>query len=198
MSGRFLFLQNTVGLPPAITDPPNGHEIVILDQYAFAPASLDGIEGLLLSQHLDERHLTEHRDTLDTYLGEGGAVAVMGPVALPFLTYLTPHEPVGTGRRDDWLLELGSAHPIMAGVDPDDLIYRKGVVGFWARGTIAPPDDAEALTRFPTSGLVADWAWSRPAGGRLFVHPGNDVWGYAGDGTSAARVFSQLLDWMIG
>ena len=197
MSGRFLFLQNTVGLPTAIADPPIGHEIAVLDQYALSPKNLDGIDGLLLGQHLDERHLTEHRDTLDAYLEQGGAIAVMGPVALPFLTHLAPHEPVGTGRRDDWLLELGAAHPIMAGVDPDDLTYRKGVVGFWARGSIAPPDGAHALTRFTASGVVADWAWSPPAGGRLFVHPGNDVWGYAGDGTTAARVFPQLLDWMM-
>lgn len=198
MSGRFLFLQNTVGVPGAITAPPNGHEIVILDQYELAPASLSQIDGLLLGQHLDERHLAEHRSMLDAYLAQGGAIAVMGPVALPCLTHLTPHQPVGTGRRDDWLLEMGSVHPVTAGVDPDDLTYRRGVVGFWARGSIAPPDGAQVLTRFAASGVVADWAWSPRGGGRLYVHPGNDVWGYAGDGTSAARVFPQLLDWMIG
>lgn len=53
-----------------------------------------------------------------------------------------------------------------------------------------------ALTRFARSGRGVDLAWQRPGGGRLFLHPGNDVWGYAFDPTPAARVFPQLLAWM--
>jgi len=196
MSGRFLFLKNTVGTPEAIAAPPAGHRIDFLDQYAFTPDALTGMDALLLGQHLDEHHLGGFRTALDGFLDGGGGIAVMGPVARPFLTVLSPHLAIGNGHRDDWVLKNAADHPLMDGVDAQDLTWRKGVVGFWARGTIAPHPSATVLTRFAATGAVADWVWVTPRGGKLFVHPGNDVWGYAGEPNTSARVFPQLLDWM--
>jgi len=196
MSGRFLFLKNTVGTPKAISAPPGAHRIDILDQYAFTPDALTGKDAILLGQHLDEHHLSGFKAILDGFFEDGGGIAVMGPVARPFLTVLSPHLAVGNGQRDDWVLENAADHPLMHEVDAHDLTYRKGVVGFWARGTIAPHPGATVLTRFAATGAVADWAWEKENGGRLYVHPGNDVWGYAGEPNSSARVFPQLLDWM--
>lgn len=195
MTGRFLFLKNTVGTPGAIAAPPGGHAVTILEQADFSPKALRGVDGLLLGQHLDEFHLAGFRDELDGYLAQGGAIAVMGPVAVPYLRGLCAHRAQGEGRRDDWLLEMAEDHPVTRGVAADDLTFRKGVVGFWARGTIAAPAGAQILTRFAATGAPADWVWTG-SGGKLFVHPGNDVWGYTSDPNSSARVFAQLLDWM--
>ena len=196
MSGRFLFLKNTVDTPGAIAEPPNGHQITILDQYSFDPAALRNVDGLLLGQHLDERHLGAFRISLDAFLDQGGRVAVMGPIVLPFMTCLVPHRPEGDGHREDWLLEVANDHPVSKGVSADDLTYRKGVVGFWARGCIAPPTEAVILTQFQKTGAPVDWVWDSGTGGKLFVHPGNDVWGYAKEPNTSAQVFPQLLDWM--
>lgn len=196
MSGRFLFPKNTVGTPKAITDPPNGHRIDIIDQYKFTPGALSDTQALLLGQHLDEHHLQGMHPALDAFLIEGGGIAIMGPVALPPITFLSPHRIAGHGHRDDWILEMAHDHPVMEGVAVDDLTFRKGVVGFWARGTITPHENAQVLTRFATTGAAADWVWESGKGGKLFVHPGNDVWGYASEPNSSARVFPQLLDWL--
>ncbi|WP_375552393.1 hypothetical protein [Rhodophyticola porphyridii] len=196
MSGRFLFLKNTVGTPGAIAAPPNGHEIAVLEQPAFTPDALETVCGLLLGQHLDEYHLGTLRPGLDAFLARGGAVATMGPIAVPYMSILRPHRPEGSGRRDDWILEIAGDHPIVDGVSAGDITFRKGVVGFWARGSIAPPDDARIVTRFAATGAPADWVWHGPQGAKLFVHPGNDVWGYAQEPNSSARIFAQLLDWM--
>ncbi|MEM9754357.1 MAG: hypothetical protein AAF914_00105 [Pseudomonadota bacterium] len=196
MTPRFLFLQNTVGVPPGLQRCAGAAEITVIDQYDFTPDALTDHQGLLISQHIDELHLRDIRDELDAFLARGGAIAVMGPVAMPYLTQLSPHQTEGTGPAKDWVLEMAGAHPVMAGVTADDISYRKGVVGFWARGRIAPIEGAAVVTRFSASGAPADWAWEAASGGKLFVHPGNDVWGYAAETTSAARVFPQMLAWM--
>ncbi|MEM9973276.1 MAG: hypothetical protein AAF771_03780 [Pseudomonadota bacterium] len=196
MRGRVLFLKNTVGTPRAILKPPGGHRIDIVDQYDLTPEVLEGTKVLLLGQHLDEHHLKGMQGFLEVFLEKGGGIAVMGPIAQRLLPVLSPHRPVGSGRRGDWILEIAEAHPVMAGVRAKDLTYRKGVVGFWARGTIPPCADAKILTRFAASEAAADWLWESVRGGKLFVHPGNDVWGYVDEPNTSALVFPQLLDWM--
>ncbi|MEM9691922.1 MAG: hypothetical protein AAGA56_05225 [Myxococcota bacterium] len=193
---RFLFLQNTVALAKSIAVPPPPFEITVVPQYAFNATHLVGAAGVLFCQHLDERHLAEHRSVWAAYLADGGTLALNGPVARPFVDGLVAaYRPVG-GDVAGWLLDLAAPHPIFAGVTAADISWRRGVVGFWARGCFAPPDDAEVLTRFRASGEPADWTWSPPGGGRLFVHPGNNVWGFSREPSSAARVYPQLLQWM--
>ena len=194
--GAFLFLQNTVGCPKAVSEPPDGHAIAIIDQYALGAGIPDGVDGLLLSQHLDERHLSENAPLLETFLDRGGAIVLNGPVARCCVTGLSPHEALPASAPSDWHLELAEPHPVTDGVAAEDLTFRRGVVGFWARGTLPPPTGSIVLTRFARSGRPADYIWHRPSGGRVLVHPGNDLWGYAGGGTSAARVYPQVLNWI--
>ena len=194
--GHFVFLLNTAEVPKSVVEPPNGHRIDIVDQYAFDASTLNGADGLLLSQHLDERHLGEHRAVLEDFLAAGGNIALNGPVARPFLDPPGPYRALAAQAAQDWVIEMATPHAVSAGVQADDLTYRRGVIGFWARGYFDAPASAISITRFATSSRrPADFLWQRPEGGWLFVHPGNDIWGYARDATSARRLFSQLLDW---
>ncbi|MEM0937111.1 MAG: hypothetical protein AAGJ91_14560 [Pseudomonadota bacterium] len=195
---RFVYLLNTVGPPRSIAEPPDGHLTSIVDQYDLDAVVLEGAQGVLLSQHLDERHLGEHAALLRGFLERGGAVVLNGPVARPYLDPPGAYTPLAATGARDWLLEIGAAHPIMTGVRAEELSYRRGVIGFWARGFFAPPEQAVVLTRFAASGHAADYVWTNAAGGRLFVHPGNDIWGYSGDGTTAAPIFARVLDWCAG
>jgi len=54
------------------------------------------------------------------------------------------------------------------------------------------------LTTLGPERVPLDWSLERPTGGRLFVHPGNDVWTFAGGKTSAGRLWPQVLDWLGG
>lgn len=193
---RFLYLLNTVGTPAHIGQPPGGHEIRVVDQYAFAPDDLVGVDGLLLSQHLDETHLSEERSRLQDFVAGGGVVSLNGPVATPFLDPPGAYHALPTQAARDWVLEICDPHPITRGVTAEDLTARKGVIGFWARGSFDAPSDAVVLTRFAASQKPADWLWISPEGGALLVHPGNDIWGYAGDDSSARPLFAQFLDWV--
>ncbi|MEM6532294.1 MAG: hypothetical protein AAF654_06700 [Myxococcota bacterium] len=193
--GHFLFLQNTVETPKGISSPVDGHRIAIEDQYALDVSTLSRFNGVLLSQHLDERHLAENHDAFERYLANGGAVVLNGPSARPLFqpgAYKAIPAPGGYA----WRLDLADPHPITEGIEPQDLSYRRGVIGFWARGHFVLPRHAVPLTVFSHSHQPVDFVWHRPEGGRVFVHPGNDVWGWAHAETTARRFFPQLLDWL--
>jgi hypothetical protein len=90
-----------------------------------------------------------------------------------------------------------SEHPVFAGVDTDDLSFRKGVAGFYGRGHNPPPAGARVLQRLSSpDGPPLDYVYHRPDGGRVLMHSGNDLWMYANDETSARRIAPQLLDWI--
>lgn len=191
----FLFLLNTVETPKHIAFPPKGHDVRVVDQYAFKDSDLVGVDGLLLSQHLDERHLGENGGSLSTFLYSGGVISLNGPVARPFLDPPGAYYPLPTRSARDWVLDIVADHPVTAGVRAEDITARRGVIGFWARGYFEAPADATVLTRFASSQKPADWLWEPARGGAVLVHPGNDIWGYAGDETSASAFFPQFLDW---
>ncbi len=194
--GRFVFLQNTAEVPGAMMQPPNGHIIDVVDQYVVHANHLQDADGLLLSQHLDEHHLGSIRPILQAYLAGGGAISVNGPVAKPFLDGLGAYVPLKAGPATNWLLRMADPHPITDGILADDLAYRRGVLGFWARGGFPVPDSASALTVLVGGDVPADMVWHPPDGGRVVLHPGNDVWFVHKETNSAASFFPNMLNWM--
>jgi hypothetical protein len=196
MMGRFLFLRNTVNTPAGIAMPPSDHVIDVLDQYDLERLALDGYDGLLLSMHADQRHLEEMRPWLDAFLDRGRTIAVNGQVVRRFADGLSLYEPRPGRTRADLEIQITALHPILRGVAETDLTFRKSVAGFWGRGRVPPPRGASILSTVGDPDWPVDWVWQRPSGGWLFMHAGNDVWGYAQDDSTAARVFPQLLDWI--
>lgn len=196
---RFLFVWSTSELPDPVARPPAGHAIVPLDQYALdglADADLFGFDGLILSMHADQRHLAGVKDRLDHFL-DGRSILVNGPVAHPFLPELAePFEPLPRRGVRDLTVTIVTPHPTFDGVDARDLTCRRGVAGFWGRGRQPAPDGAETLTALGPERVPFDWCLERPEGGRLFVHPGNCLWTFAGEDTSAGRLWPQLLSWL--
>lgn len=159
----------------------------------------DAFAGLLVDMHIDQRLFAGHRTWIEAFLAAGGTIVFCGLLAYPFLPPLGRFEPLA--RRSRAALEVTIAapeHPLFAGVAAADLTARKGVAGFYGRGQVRPPPGAEVLTRLDGGRVPLDWVWHPPMGGRLLMHPGNNLWMYAGDETSAARLTPQLLRWADG
>lgn len=155
--------------------------------------------ALLLPIHADQLFLQRHRADIDAYLDRGGTLVVNGHVAHPFARELTRYVPVENARMPDYEMVMLAAHPVFAGVDAHDLTFRRGVSGFYGRGSNPPPPGALALTALRTSGAIIDWVHERPEGGRIFMHSGNSIWMYQDEpDTSAARIVPQLIDWVLG
>lgn len=152
---------------------------------------------LLLEAHIDQRALMEWRDALERHLQTGGLVVFNGHLAYPLFTDM-PLFRVASGRgREDLILERVAPHPVFEGVDCDDLSFRRGVAGFYARGGNPMPPGAQLLHRLHQDGSPVDWIWHRPQGGTVFMHSGNNMWLYQNDATSAARIAPQLVEWML-
>lgn len=182
---------------PILTHPVTSSRVLGLDIYELKHVALERFAGLLLSTHADQRFLQTTRGKLERFLQGGGTLVFCGHLAYPFLPELTPFVPLTVRSHEDYRVWRVSEHPIFAGVDTEDLTFRKGVAGFYGRGHNPPPAGAQVLQRLSSpEGPPVDYVYCRAGGGRVLVHAGNDIWMYAGDDTSANRIAPQLLDWI--
>ncbi|GAB0152948.1 hypothetical protein [Marinobacterium sp. BA1] len=151
---------------------------------------------LLIEAHIDQKALLGMKDGLMDCLNAGGTIVFNGHLVYPLIDGLEPFQ-VAAGRgRDDLVVERVHTHPVFDGVDCQDLSFRRGVAGFYARGANPPPVDAQVLHRLKQDGSPIDWVWQRPEGGQVFMHSGNTMWMYLNDKSSPARIAPQLLDWV--
>lgn len=176
--------------------PALGTRVDLVAMHALERVDLAGYRGLLVNIHADQRYLAQRRAQLEAFLGQGGTIVVCGQVATPFLAELQPFVPMQNYRLDDLRVKLERPHPVWAGVDANDLTFRRGVAGFYGRGHNPPPDGATVINTLGPRRVPVDFVCRPAAGGRLLVHAGNDLWGYLDAGTSAARMAPQLFDWI--
>jgi hypothetical protein len=168
-----------------------------LDLYRLPGFDLSRVRGLLLGAHLDQIFLRRHQGLLDEFISRGGRLAICGQVVLPFAAGLTPFVPLAYRNVDDLTVRRVGEHPVWHGVDPHDLTFRRGVAGFYGRGYYpALPPDALVVHGLGPNAYPLDAIYPHGAG-EVLLHGGNDIWGYAGDTTSAARMTPQLLDWIM-
>ena len=152
---------------------------------------------LLIDAHIDQRALMDWREALEDHLLAGGLVIFNGHLVYPLFNEL-PLFQVAQGRgREDLIIERVAEHPVFAGVECENLSFRRGVAGFYARGGNPMPPQAQLLHRLQKDGSTVDWVWQRPQGGTIFMHSGNSMWLYQNDATSAARIAPQLVAWML-
>jgi len=182
--------------PASFLDKPYARTIEQHRIYDLPKLDLSRFGAILVSAHTDQRAFAASGDRIAAFLDAGGLLVFNGHIAYPFLPELAPFVPVpGYGLA---LLQVCrvTAHPVFDGVDPQDLTFRRGVAGFYGRGHNPPPPGAEVLHRLSGNDAPLDWVWARPAGGTVFMHGGNDMWMYADDPTSAARIAPQLMAWV--
>lgn len=199
--GRCLFLKPIKGaggdLPDIMGFVDNADEI---GHYELHTTPLQDYAAVLLPAHLDQRYLGEIAATVTAYLDGGGTLVFNGHVAWPMLPEFQPFVPLSRVDLAHLQVHRLTPHPVFDGVDPQDLTYRRGVAGFYARGHNPPPPGA-----IPLHGLgpepervPCDWLYQRPQGGRILMHAGNDLWMYAGSDNSTARIVPQLSAWATG
>jgi hypothetical protein len=147
--------------------------------------------------HLDQIRAETWRPALERLLDRGGRIFVNGHVARPFVDGLAPFVLSGRGQVDLAQTVLAD-HPVFAGVDRATFQRRRGVAGFYGRGHNPMPAGATALTGVGRDRAPLDWVWRRPAGGAVFSHAGNDLWGNTEDAATNARLADNVIAWVAG
>ena len=176
---------------------PTAGAVVSRRVYDLPELDLQAFGAILVSAHTDQRALAACDRQLVGFLDAGGVLVFNGHLAYPFLPELQVFVPVDGRGLGALQVRRCAEHPVFDGVDPKDLTFRRGVAGFYGRGSNPPPPGAEVLHTLSGSNAPLDWLWQRPGGGLVFMHAGNDLWMYSGDSSSAARMTPQLLAWLF-
>jgi hypothetical protein len=178
------------------THPEYAERVADLDLYRLGDVDLSGVRGLLVGPHADQVYLRRHRSLLDGFVWRGGRLVVCAQVVQPFATGLTPFVPLRYRGVADLTVRRLAEHPVWHGVDPQDLTFRRGVAGFYGRGHHhGLPADALVVHGLGPEAHPLDAVYPHGAG-QVLLHGGNDLWDYARDTTTAARMAPQLLDWI--
>ncbi len=172
-----------------------GEAVEPLDIYELPQLDLDRFRGLLFPGSVDQEWLYLHRTLIENFLAGGRVVVFSGHLFRLWLPGARPFVPKKVRSFRDYTVRVVKPHPIFAGVSPEDLTFRKGVAGFFARGHHPPPPEAEVLLAL-TDGEPITYLDRSSSEGTILLHSGNDLWGYAGDTSTAGRMVPQLLTWI--
>lgn len=174
------------GLPCTIRD---------VDLYALDAELLNGADALLIGMHMDQRFLAgqhgaarrlrrrrRHCGRQRSYRPPVPARSLPGAAARRRRPRRSHHRPP-------------QSHPIWDGVALDDLIFRRGVAGFYGHAWHMPPEGATVIHTMGPDARPLDFIY-RHGRGEVLMHGGNDLWSFGGD-DSTRRLLPQLMSWLV-
>lgn len=198
MQGNLLYLQNNMGDGPSILKQLNTHSLHVIQQYEADRVDLAPYDIVIISMASDQVHLGEISDKLTAYLNGGGTLIINGHINRPFLPELGRFEPMEKRGMAELVIHREAEHPMFGDIDVARLYKRKGVAGFYGRGTNPPPAGAEILHSVGPDHMAVDWLYERPEGGRIFMHGGVELWMFlAGSPDTGPSYLQPFFDWFI-
>ncbi|MEO0385555.1 MAG: hypothetical protein AAF234_18605 [Pseudomonadota bacterium] len=163
-----------------------------IDLYELAEADITAYCGLILSGRVDQDYLYRHRDVLLNFIEAGNTVVFSGDIDVPWLPDTAPSLPIDQPNGSDIGLAFAD-HPIFDGISAD-------MVGdYFASGHYVLPPGAKALVTLPQQRAVVYEHAIGTKGGRILLHAGHTLLGYAADARAAelsTRLIPQLLTWI--
>lgn len=174
-----------------------------LDMYELPSADLDPYIALIITGNVDQELLYRERGVIRSFLDGGKVVVFSGHLLHPWLPGAGTFVPKKIGSIHDYQVRAVTPHPIFEGVKEEDLTFRRGVAGFFARGHNPPAEGAEVLLEL-AGGEPIVYIDRHSTNGTILTHSGHDLLGFGMDGlssedapqTTARRIAPQLLDWI--
>ena len=168
-----------------------------IDCYALPETDLSRYPLVVVSAAIDQEFLARHREVIRRYLDGGGVLLFGGQLHRDWLSGTSPFVPLARPSLEAYRVAELAPHPIFDGVEPDDLTFRRGVAGFFARGHHPPPPGAEVLVRL-AGGEPATYIDRVSTAGTIVVHANGDLLGYDGlPDSTASRLSGQFIDWAL-
>ncbi|MGQ0575904.1 MAG: hypothetical protein ACT4RN_17115 [Pseudonocardia sp.] len=165
-----------------------------IDCYALPDTDLSLFALVVVPATADQEFLARHRGVLERYLDGGGTLHFGGQVHRDWLPGASAFVPLARPGLASYRVAEIVPHPIFDGVEPDDLTFRRGVAGFFARGHHPVPDGAEVLLRL-AGGEPATYVDQVSTRGTIVVHASGDLLGLGEHNGTGARVPGQLVAW---
>lgn len=172
-----------------------GNEAKVVEQYNFAQEDLSGIDILIISNFVDQEFLYTQREKIALFLAEKKIVVYCGHLFREWLPGCGPFMPQHIQNFKDYEVFPTTNSPIFEDVTTEDMTFKKGVAGFFARGYHHAPVGAEILLTF-ANGKPVTYIDRTSTNGTILVHAGRDLLGYAGGNKSTDRIRPQFLAWL--
>ena len=198
MKPNLLCIETQYGKLPKIFKVANKRgDATLIRQTELTQGHLQKATGLITTMHLDQLSMMDFSDDLEAFLMRGGRWFFNGHMMRPLVFELKTYEHVGKmGKTALELTELAD-HCIFNGIDRTDFGARKGVSGFYGRGSNPLPKGATAITGVGDKQAPLDWEWKITGGGRVFSHAGNDLQGTAGSKKMTTRLCKNIISWAL-
>ncbi len=158
-----------------------------LDCYALGSTDLTRYQALIITPNVDQEYLARQRRVIRGYLDGGGVVVFGGHLHRDWLPGASAFIPLVNRSVAGYRVVEVADHPIFRGMSPDELTFRRGVAGFFARGHHPIPAGAEVLTRL-SGGEPATYLDRVSTAGTIVVQATSDLLGTCGEA---------LLDWVV-
>ncbi len=170
-----------------------------IDIYDLPSVDLSPYRALIVSGSCDQEFLLRHADRIRAFLDQGKVLTFSGHLFRPWLPGAGMFQPKTIRSHHDYTVRIVAAHPIFEGVREEDLTFRKGVAGFFARGHHEPPPGAEILVRLVDAehGEPVVYVDRVSTRGVILVHAGNDLLASVDRDSTAGRIAGQLLRWIL-
>lgn len=171
-----------------------GEDLEVIDLYELPSVDLGRYSALLITDMVDQEFLLSQRHLTEAFLAGGGAIVFCGHLLRDWLPGCGRFVPAPISSMGDYAVHFVEPHPVFAGVDADDLTFRRGVSGFFARGHHPPPPGAQVLAAL-AGGQPTTWIDRATTPGTVFAHAGNSLLFYSDIESTAGLLAPQLLDW---
>lgn len=164
-----------------------------ITEYDFEKTDLTPYNLLLINDFADQEYLFTQKEKIAQFLQQGNIVLFCGHLFREWLPGCMPMMPKKINSYQDYFVSTPEGSAIFEGVEMKDMVYTKGVAGFFARGYYLPPKDAEVCLTF-TDGKVITYIDRHTTNGTIIVHAGRNLLGYAERKSTVNKITPQLIE----
>lgn len=172
-------------------------KIDAISQYDLENLDLSKYSGIIFSLYVDQYLLLSLKDKLTNFLNNGNKIVFNGHIFKAFLKDLNSFIPIQNPSLNDFSITKLKDHPIYHNIDMDKLSKRKGVAGFFSRGTNPPLKNSQYIMAIKNGACIVDWE-AKFNDGILYVHSGNDLWTCMEDFEDNKIMFKNIISWIRG
>ncbi|MDV4151816.1 hypothetical protein R0131_13390 [Clostridium sp. AL.422] len=170
----------------------NNEYISVIDEYELESTDLSNYNVLLIDYFADQEYLYKHKDIIENFLNDGKVIVFCGHLFRKWLPGCSLFMPKKLNNYKDYLVETVPGSPLFDGVEIEDMVFNKGVAGFFARGYYYPPEKAEVYLTF-TDGKVISYIDRNTTNGTIIVHAGRSILGYTNSQNTTKKISEQAL-----
>lgn len=182
--------SHAFGLKKEESNVPNW---TIIDEYALEHTDLASYHVMLVTDFVDQEYLLEQKSIIEQFLEQGKSIVFCGHLFRKWLPGCSPMMPKRMDSFKDYEVKVAPNSHLFEGVKMEDMVYNKGVAGFFARGYYQPPKHAEICLTF-LDGKVITYIDRETTNGTIIVHAGRSLFGYKNQKKTTDRISEQIME----